>query len=416
MKKSIYLIIIVFIASSFSLMAQRSSSYSRFGIGDLEYSYSSRKLGMGLLGVAVADKNHISNVNPASYNKLARTRIEFNLAYNGVFLSGDNESSYFAETDFRGFTFGFPVSEDYGIGVAMGIIPYSRISYAAIQEFESPDPSVGSYDITYEGKGGLSSIFLGTSYRLPFDFSIGATLDYYFGNLNYFSKINFDGNSGIPAEYERSVRPTGFGSTVGFISPNLSTLFAEDSLLDIRLGGSMVFISNLNTDTLLTSRSSVLVDTVANGNTLMEVPLRISGGLTVQFASQYLLTFDYTFQPWTEFKLGAKKGDNLQDSYKISAGFEYTPMQELGQTFWEQIVWRAGLSFERTPYIFNGTGIDQYSVAGGFSLPISRENLLDFGVQYSLRGTNDQNLIKENFIKLSLGISFGELWFLRFEK
>ena len=100
---------------------------------------------------------------------------------------------------------------------------------------------------------------------------------------------------------------------------------------------------------------------------------------------------------------------------KLSLGFEYRPVKNPGNSFWEQIIWRAGLSYEGTQYLVSNEGINQYSISGGLSMPISNENTLDLAVQYSMRGNKDLNLIKENVIRISVGISLGELWFVRRE-
>ncbi len=88
----------------------------------------------------------------------------------------------------------------------------------------------------------------------------------------------------------------------------------------------------------------------------------------------------------------------------------------MGMTTWEQIVWRFGLSYEQTQYIFNGQGINSYSAFGGFSYPLGVDNTIDFAVEYSNRGTTDFNLLNENSIRVYLGLSFGELWFLRADR
>ncbi len=124
---------------------------------------------------------------------LTRTRIEFGFGYKGDLISDGSQSNYTSETDFKGFTFGFPVSKDYGIGVVAGLLPYSRVSYKTEQYNPSPDQVIPSYKLSYDGKGGLSKLFIGSSlfvYRLGV--SAGATLDYYFGNQNYVSTIEFD--------------------------------------------------------------------------------------------------------------------------------------------------------------------------------------------------------------------------------
>ncbi len=408
--------IILFLFLTQIIYSQSSSPYTRFGIGNLKYSFSARQQGMGQLGVSLLDKAHISTTNPASWVDFNRTRIEFGLVYNGVSISSSNSSYYTAETEIEGFTFGFPVSADYGIGVAAGLIPYSRISYKAVQNYNSVDTLISDYSIDYEGRGGLSKLFIGSSYRLPFDFSLGATLDYYFGNLNYYSTLKFKNEDNYSAEYNLSYRPTGFGTTVGFISSNINEIFQLTFLSDIRFGGSFNYISTLDTDTILTTTSSILVDTIAQSRTRIEIPLRVNLGLSFIFGKNYLVTIDYSSQNFSEYKIAGNKFNELRNAFKFSTGFEYIPAQQLGMTFWERVNWRFGLSYEKTPYYFRNTGIDQYSIFGGLTFPLGSDNSIDFALQYSSRGTTENNLLKENFIKLNLGISFGELWFLRYEK
>jgi hypothetical protein len=77
---------------------------------------------------------------------------------------------------------------------------------------------------------------------------------------------------------------------------------------------------------------------------------------------------------------------------------------------------RVGFSFEQTQYVFNGKGIDQYSLYTGFSLPLDFDNTLDVGFQYGKRGTKENNLLSENFYKFSITLSIGELWFIQTER
>lgn len=409
-------ILLIFILLTTLSYAQSSSPYTRYGIGDLKYSFSARQQGMGQLGVSLLDRTNISTTNPASWSDFNRTRIEFALTYNGVSVSNKINSYYSAETEVEGFTFGFPVYSRYGIGIAAGLIPYSRISYKAIQNFQSSDTLISDYSVNYEGKGGLSKLFIGSSYRLPFNFSIGATLDYYFGNLNYYSTLKFKNEDNYTAEYNLSYRPTGFGTTIGFISSNLNEILNTDFLSDIRLGASINYISKLDADTILTTTSSILVDTIAQSRTKIEIPLRINLGLSFIIGWNYLITFDYSFQNFNNYKIAGTKINELRDGFKFSTGFEFLPTTQLGMTFWERVNWRVGLSYEKTPYYFRNTGIDQYSIFSGITFPLGIDNSIDLALQYSLRGTTENNLLKENFIKLTLGVSFGELWFLTYEK
>ena len=76
--------------------------------------------------------------------------------------------------------------------------------------------------------------FLGSSFFLPLGFSAGVTLDYYFGNQNYVSTINFDDPRYISTKYENIRRSTGFGTTLGLISSNLAREFRIGGISDLR--------------------------------------------------------------------------------------------------------------------------------------------------------------------------------------
>jgi hypothetical protein len=396
--------------------AQSSSAYTRYGIGDLKYSFSTRYQGLGQLGVSLQDKYHISTINPAAWSNFDRTKIEFALSYNGVIISGSNNKIFSAETEVEGVNFGFPISTDLGIGFAMGLIPFSRVSYQSRQNFSNADSLIYNYDLIFEGKGGLSKIFLGSSVKTPFDWSVGATFDYYFGNFKYLSAISFNNQTNFASEYNLVYRPTGFGATFGILSPDLNNYLGIENLSNLNLGASVNYFSKFKTDSVVTSISSVLLDTIALYSDYLELPTKFNVGLSFVLNQRYLFTFDYSSQNFSDFKLFSKTSDNLQNSFKVSTGFELQPINELSSKFWERVLWRVGLSFEKTPYKFSGIGINQYSFFGGLSMPINPDNLIDISMQYSMRGTNEKNLLKEDFIRLNLSLVFNELWFLRFDK
>ena len=376
--------------------------------------YSARSLSLGHTGTAMINSDYIGLLNPASWSNLSRTRIEFSFAYDELKLSNQFESKYYGDGVFKGFTFAFPVSKVYGIGVAMGIVPYTRVNYEVVEKVNNE--TTGNYTSTYQGKGGLSKVFIGGSYKLPIDFILGATLEYYFGNITYNSKVEFENTALFPAEYELDYGPTGFGTTVGFITPDMSGLINSGSISNLRLGLSANLISKLDTDTSLISRSSTIIDSIGIGKTKMKVPVRLNAGLHIAFVNVYNIMLDYFYQPWSEFRLSEVNQLNMNDVHKVSLGFEYRPQRAPGISFWEQIMLRAGLSYELSQYKINGTELKQYSVFGGFAIPLSDDNTVDIGIEYSVRGKTEQNLLEEQFLRINLGLSFGELWFIRYEK
>ena len=197
-------------------IAQNTSTYTRYGIGDIYYGYSARTMAMSYSGSAMLNSDYVEIINPATWSALTRTRFELSFSYDELQLSNSTESKNYGDGNFRGFTFAFPVSEDNGIAIALGLVPYSRINYESVQSVH--DESTGNYVAKYDGVGGLSKIFIGGTPKVPYDFILGATLDYYFGNLNYKSSIEFVNSAIFPANYNLQFAPTGFGTTLGMIS------------------------------------------------------------------------------------------------------------------------------------------------------------------------------------------------------
>lgn len=415
MKIIILLILFLLIEFSFSF-AQSSSTYTRFGVGDYVYSYSARRSGLGKFGVAVSDADFINSLNPAGWNKLSKTRFEFGISLNGVFISDSKQKSFYSETEINGFTFGFPVSSEYGIGLAAGLIPVTNVSYKTSQSYSVGEPINSNYDLSYEGSGGLSKLFIGSSYKLPADFLFGASFDYYFGNIDYFSTVDFIDGSGTSAQYDKRIVFNGIGGTFGIISPDLSKEINISSISDFRIGGSISYSGNISADSVLTSQTLGVIDSIFSGQSVVNIPPRITVGISSFFSEEYLIALDYTFQQWSNYKFAGKTSSNLRNSFLISTGFEYKPKRSIGSSFWEQIMLRAGLNFEQTQYVFNGLGINKYSISGGTSIPLGSENTLDLALEYFIRGKHDSGLLKEEVIKLNLGISLGELWFVRYEK
>lgn len=405
--------IILFAALSLPLLGQVNSPYSRYGIGELEYSYSARRAGMGGLGVAMDDNAFISMLNPAAWHSINLTRVEFASYFNGNFVKDQNQKSFYSGGYFSGFSFAFPISKQYGIAFAMGLAPLSKVAYETKVQVINPTTQTEEYTFDYSGDGGLSKVYLGTSYTLPFDMSLGATLDYNFGTLAYHSKLNFPNTTTANSSFTSEYRIKGLGGTFGLISQNLSeNIFKSDKIQDFRLGVAVSFISKMNADTSFTKIGAYVNDTLSQGITSMKIPPRFTFGASAKLNARTQLYADYLFQNWADYAISGNTNTNLQNVSKISLGIEYKNSVQ-AYTLSDLIIWRGGFSYGNSPYKINGTGINELSVSAGVSLPFSRENYLDLSLQYISRGSTDPGLLKENILKLGASLSLGELWFVR---
>lgn len=402
------LLILMTIGMFVSLSGAGGSVYSRYGAGDIYHLHSARRLGMGTPVFAGHSYNDLDNVNPASWTGIKLTRLQAGLFYQGTNMDDGNNKAFYSDYDFSGFLFGIPVDRDYGISIVAGLSPYSKVSYEVI------DNSNADYTFDYVGSGGISKIFIGSSYTTPIGVTIGASFEYYTGKTQYSTKLDFEDNSEFrDALFLNKSSYYGNGYKFGLLSPNLSEYLGEKSISDLRIGGFYSKINPLNTDTTLIINSSIGTSELEKGLIESKFPASYGVGASATFSQSYLVALDYSYEPWTEYSINGVKVDNMQDVSRYSLGFEYKNLDSQFGTFWEQMAFRCGLSYETLKYVLNSEKLNQFSIHAGFSMPLGVANDLDFGFSYSRRGTNSSNLVKEDLYNFAITLNFGELWFVR---
>jgi long-subunit fatty acid transport protein len=398
------------------LFAGNGSVYSRFGYGELINTNSARRLGMGGLGSAVTDAANLGSFNPAGWHTINLMRFDFGLNYQGINASTTNYSTYSADYSFSGFTLGIPVQKDYGIAIVGGLQPVTEIDYSVVEELSND--IIGDYNAYYKGNGGLSKAFIGASYITPIGVVIGGSFDYFSGKIEYSSETEFRSGVNLSnTKFTNQLKNRGAGFTAGIMTPDMSEFVSLGTIKDIRFAASLSYVSKLNADTAFITSSPAVGSKVTDDATVeVKIPMKLAFGLSFKVNNRYLIALDYLHQPWSKYEFNGSKSPYLRDLMKISAGMEYADRSKKFGSFWEQMIFRCGLSYEQTQYEINNEGINQYSIHGGASFPISPGNSLDIGLQFGIRGTTDSDLIKENIYRATVTLSFGELWFMRQER
>jgi len=185
------------------------------------------------------------------------------------------------------------------------------------------------------------------------------------------------------------------------------------SISNLRLGAAYSFKSQFEADSGEALTTSLGTGALSSSKSTLQLPMSLGVGMNFIYNNSYLFLLDYYYQPWSDYKFNGRTEANLRNNEKVSAGVEYRNADIHARGFWETLILRGALSYEKTQYQFNGKGVDQYSVYGGVSVPLEYENTLDLGFQYSMRGTTENKLLKENIFKFNVSLSLGELWFFR---
>ncbi len=407
-------VIAIILIVSLKLFAQSGSVYTRYGLGDMQFTSSANNFGIGGFGLAISDYKYINSSNPATFSFLNTTRFEAGVISTGTKISDSFSSANYSQTKFNGFLLGLPLQKDYGVGFVLGITPYSNVNYKVSKSSESQD--FGKYTTDFEGKGELSKLFLGFSYKLPLDFAVGATFEYLIGNNNYSSTLKFNDAEFTNSNFNTNYKYRGLGTTLGIISPDIAKKLALESISDLRIAVTYNLFGKLNTDSTLSTFSSVGSNDIQKGSFKTKLPSQLGFGLSFKYNNKYRFNFDYFYQPWSEFSINYLNNNNLQDIKRYSFGMEYAKALKKFGSFWELVKYRGGLSYEQTQYTFNGNGVNQLSFYGGISLPLGIGNSIDIGLMYGIRGNTTDNITSENILKAMFSLNLGELWFIRRER
>jgi len=411
MKKIIGILLLIMIPAVLSAEGG-GSIYSRYGAGNIINYFSARQLGMGAVGVASTQSDYINFINPASLSNLKMVRFEAGLNAYGMNIKENSKSAFYAGTEFSGFIMGIPIERNLGIAFSLGMVPVTSVKYSTIESHKSD-----GYDINYKGSGGISKFFVSASYKLPFDWSIGLSYNYFTGNIEYSSIVDYKYDKNITSSIFKKINNyRGSGFTFGLESADLSSLFNSEQISNFKLGLILNYTKNLPTDTTSVIRLSNTIGTEKTAIIDTDLPIRLDAGLSFVWGKNKRVLADYSYSPWQNYEYGDKKYNHLKAVNKFGVGIEFLGSESMFADFSERMSFRIGFSYESTHLKIKGENINQISLHGGFSYPIGLMSTLDVGLQIGQRGTENSGLMKEMFYKANFSLSLGELWFIRIER
>ena len=405
--------ILAFVTLGLSLSAQNESNspYSRFGIGDLQSFSSATQSAMGGVGIASYDPLTINVSNPASYSSVFAQR--FTMQTGGIhttkLLQTSTQNQVVNSTNFNYLMFSFPLSKF--LGTSVGLLPYSEKSYSFSDVSTNP-----SADLLFEGNGGLTRIYFGNSININKNFSIGANLNYLFGNLNSSRKVFFNDVSVFNTKINKDININGFyfdfglmykaklgkwNSVLGFTMDNGSKISAEKTSLieTFRSGGEFELIED-----------TISFDQQPGGS--LELPTSVGFGVAFN-NEQWKIMADYKNENWEEYSLFGVN-DDLENSSRLALGFEFVPDKKSINRYYKMIRYRLGMYSSKTYLNLKNQQLDEKAITFGFGLPLKRSgSLVNLSAELGQMGTTDNGLIQESFARFKIGFIFSDIWFIK---
>ncbi|PIF05856.1 MAG: hypothetical protein CSA36_04805 [Draconibacterium sp.] len=398
-----------------------TSPYSRYGLGDLHDYAFGRTTAMGGAAIGSRYSKQINLANPASYNAIDSLGFMFEIGLNAkgsAFKTGLGTTTN-NDINFQYLTMNFRVNNH--VSAALGLTPFSDMGYNLLISDEVKN--TGTVSNRYYGTGTISKAFFGLAVK-PFEyFSIGANLNYSFGNLTRQTETVFNNRDDFYLlQQYKSTRVNSFGFQFGAQAtiplkekqkiiigavyehkPTLKAYASELTLKNLRVstGNSNKF----DQDTLAFSEEEKGV---------IEIPVTYGVGLSYMKENKFEINADYYHQAWGNAKFFGEKSTFLTDLNKFALGVEWIPEKFSIRNYAKRVAYRVGLSYKQTYLKIDKNAINDFGISFGVGLPVYRSNsTVDVAAIVGKRGTTNDNLVLENYARLNISFNIYDLWFMK---
>ncbi|MEI8201806.1 MAG: hypothetical protein WCH34_02270 [Bacteroidota bacterium] len=410
-------VVLLYFSLGIKAQTRISSPYSVYGLGEISSTLHTRYMSMGGTSLGFQSAQTINYMNPASYVALDTLSFVFEGAMTSVFSTQTSlvasQSGNYASLSY--LLFGFPITKWWKSSI--GLLPFSNMGYK-ITDSQTID-SVGKVNYVYEGQGGINQVYWGNAISISQGFSFGMNAAYLFGSLDKIRSVLFP--ESLTAYNTRLYSSTEMS---GFLLSFGTQYFKKISeKYTIGIGATFSNATNVSTKssymatsfTQSTSGYTYVKDTIENTSgvkSTLTLPMTFGVGASLRIANKYEVGSDFKWQNWGNYQ-NNQKIDTLQNSWQISAGAQILPASN-ATNYLSRAFYRFGFRYGKTYLQLKDNQLSEWAISAGLGLPLRKtKSTINIGIEYSQRGTTANDLIKESFTKISLGVSINERWFVR---
>lgn len=409
---------------SFSAYTQNGtvSPYSIFGIGDFRNTGTVENQMMGGLRM-YADSIHVNLRNPSAYSQLKLTTYTAGISHSELRLKDATEQQQVSVTNLDYLSIGFPIAKNMGIG--FGLMPFSSVGYSLNQQSVNLDGDAVTN--IFSGEGGLNRTYLSIGYEPIKNLSLGATVNFNFGTLEY-QRVQRVENVQFGTLDSRQSRVSGFDFNYAL---NYTPTIKDKYTLYTHIGvNTQVNLVSENTERIGSFSlgdgdvETIEVDLESQGlrNTELKIPTIATFGLGFGENKKWFLGGEYSFQQLSSFRNDFIGQQNAvyQDASTMAFGGYFIPDYRSISGYLSRITYRAGLRYNQTGLVVENKEINNFGITFGFGLPLTGINgspsgfsNLNLGFELGRRGTTDAGLIEESYFKVNVGLSLNDKWFIK---
>lgn len=409
------IIVSICVLLSISTFAQRgtSSAYSFYGIGDKKFEGTSENRSMGGLSI-FPDSIHMNLQNPAGFGGLKLTTFSVSGSYNSTkaVSNFDEGKSQNSSVDYIGI--GIPLTEKWGAG--LGLLAYSTVGYRILSE------TYGTIAVSdqFKGTGGVNRVYFSTGYKINSNLSIGANIDYNFGEIET-SALQFLEPVQYGTQELNISKVSGFSYNAGAMWNKkinakqkifLSMVYTPESTLTLTNNRTVSTVQySSTTDPYIIDEQEIVV-----ADTKVKLPSKVSFGAGFGEERKWLVGAEFTLSQSNSLQNRFEDitSASFENATKFSIGGYFIPEFNSFSSYMKRVTYRAGLRHENTGLVINNKSIEDTAATIGFGFPISGSfSNINVGMEYGRKGTKYADLVRENYVNFTLTLSLNDKWFVK---
>jgi hypothetical protein len=414
----LFVSLVVVITTNASAQISINSPYSRYAIGQIYKKTDPLFMAMGGMSIAYRSPYIINYSNPASYAAFDTLSFVFQGGLNSDFVTLKDEfsSSKSNYTSLSYLLFGFPLTRWWRTSI--GILPYSTVGYDI--RANEIDENIGNIEYIYDGSGGVNRFYWGNGFKINKNFAIGFNLSYLFGDIEKTRAVNF------PDSIYRYSFLIKNSTVVNDIIFDYGLQYSKKFKNNLTLEAGLVFCNSLKVKTKETQYAATYIETSGGGEYIKDtiesypensgniiLPSSFGLGVILKNEDRWLVGIDYYWRNWKKYS-SFGESDSLDNSMQISVGTQFTPDNSSVSKYWEKINYRLGFKYARSYVELRDEHLRKFGISFGLGIPLKRtRSTLNFAIELGKTGTTNKELIQENYIQLSFGVSIFERWFFK---
>ena len=313
--------------------------------------------------------------------------------------------------------------------------------YAALKSLKKADNTLKTCKELFDDKEKIRKI--NNRKRLMQSAALGVNASYLFGNMETTRRsilpatlLSFNTRTGTNTRVDGLYFDYGF--QMSYLIDSVKTKEIVDSCHpyrfrdlkeNVKLLFGVTFATQTNLNATIDSLSysyfnnsigyEIVKDTIENtkgykGN--IAIPLSFGFGIGFKKGEKITVAADFAIQNWSAYSAFGQT-QALRNTMRTSLGLQFIPDSKPNATYFKRTHYRIGIRYLQTALELKSTPLNEYAGSIGFGFPVGRSYILqsfsmvNIGVELGQRGTVSNGLIKENFIKATVGFTLNDRWF-----